>query len=982
MYLSKTLNFRTYLLLAQLLLLSGFGFAQRYGFQQYSVAEGLVQSQPVEFAQNKNRQLFIGTVGGISVFDGTDFTNYSKAQGLPNNSVTALALDSAQLLWIGTQMGISRFDGRKFVHYFPKETAEESRVSELVVDGHNRVWALVERTLYLFQSNRFVPVGGMDSVMCLTVDRSGKLWAFKYRTGLMVLVEQEWHVEVATDTMPEMLVYGMAFGHLSGSLYCTSSKGLKTVEKGRFVSPDWAHGYPGKNPYVHTVFEDRNGHKWLAGSGGGIWCRRGHEWIYYHFGNGFTNEVVTDIFEDSEGNVWFASDGSGIFKFTGNIFTLYERTGDLAASNIMAITQQADGTLYFSGSNRGFFSMRPGGGIEPIALPEGISRINTMFADRAGTIWLGSNAQGIWKYAQGRFSPLLPDGPPIVGITHIETSDSSLWVASLSGLFRFGRQKGERINLPFQVHTTLALSADTLLLGTFKGAYLWHAPTRKLIGDPLVQQANVLCLAAKDAYVFIGTDDRGVVVWDRARDTSIRLNQKSGLSCDYVYSLLPASDGSLWVGTGCGIDRIVREREGWNIEKYGASAGRGLENNNNAVFEDQQGMLWFGTTQGVYRYNPYADQAADKNVVPKVMLTGVRLFSKELDPQLFPGNTLPFSNIPSSPLFKPKENHLTFSFKAVSLRFPGKIKYRYQLEGADPSFTETEQTTVIYPNLPPGDYVFKVWASDAAGNWHDNAVLYPFTINTPYFATWYFRVGLAFLLISFFLALVYLRNRQKARRIAWGQQLKEDARARVRQKIAEDFHDEIGNKLTRIKLLTTVMKRKLKTEAPQVSNILDDIQKNVSSLYQGSRDIIWSLQPQSSYLDEVLFHIKENTLDMLEGSGIEFSFELSQPEAVPLLLEGAYPRDLIMIFKEAVNNIVKHAEATGVEFRVLKQKEGLRVQLLDNGKGMPAEAVGRGNGLKNMKNRAARIAGLLEWLPNTPQGTVVQLSLDWKKLRD
>src|SRR5690606_28825449 len=164
--------------------------------------------------------------------------------------------------------------------------------------------------------------------------------------------------------------------------------------------------------------------------------------------------------------------------------------------------------------------------------------------------------------------------------------------------------------------------------------------------------------------------------------------------------------------------------------------------------------------------------------------------------------------------------------------------------------------------------------------------------------------------------------------------------------------------------------------------ILEDIQKNVTSLYQGSRDIIWSLQPQSYYLDEVLFHIKENTLEMLEGSDIDFSFHLDRSEGSPVLLEGAYPRDLMMIFKEAVNNIVKHAAATRVEFRVRKLKEVLLVQLKDNGKGMPPETGGNGNGLKNMKNRASRIGGLLEWLPNAPQGTIVQLTLDWKKLKN
>src|SRR5690606_11524413 len=103
------------------------------------------------------------------------------------------------------------------------------------------------------------------------------------------------------------------------------------------------------------------------------------------------------------------------------------------------------------------------------------------------------------------------------------------------------------------------------------------------------------------------------------------------------------------------------------------------------------------------------------------------------------------------------------------------------------------QNSVVYPNLPSGNYVLKVWASDADGNFHPNALEYPFTINTPYYQTLYFQLGVGMLLVALILGGVYWQNSRKAARRRWEHKLREEEQARVRQKTAEDFHDEIGN---------------------------------------------------------------------------------------------------------------------------------------------------------------------------------------------
>jgi signal transduction histidine kinase len=277
--------------------------------------------------------------------------------------------------------------------------------------------------------------------------------------------------------------------------------------------------------------------------------------------------------------------------------------------------------------------------------------------------------------------------------------------------------------------------------------------------------------------------------------------------------------------------------------------------------------------------------------------------------------------------------------------------------------------------LPAGRYLFKVWASDADDNWYNNAVSYPFTINTPYYTTWYFRSGTVLLLIGIFLGGVYYRNRQKEYRRLWQEQLREEEQAIVRQKTAEDFHDEIGNKLTRINLLATIAESKLQKPPEELQKILHQIQQNVNSLYRGSKDIIWSLQPDSDYLNEIIFRVRQNAEELLEGTNIVFEYKEDEGFDRQIKMPIDYSRNVIMIFKEAINNAVKHANCTKITLSVRREEAHYLLQLEDNGKGFEKDTLHKGNGLGNMANRANRIGVRLEWESKPGTGTSIKLWL-------
>jgi len=947
--------------------------AQKYNFINFNVENGLSQSQVTAFAQDKNNELLIGTFGGLSIFDGTNFINYSKVNGLPQNRVHTIACDKQQNIWIGTNNGISKFDGRNFKTFNPISRSGDNAIQTILADVEQHIWALVNNSLYCFDGKGFVQQRTEDTIKCITLDNTGKLWMFATHKGIYVYKAGKWSHEIALKNDPQLDIAKITFGSYSGTLYAIGENGnVLIADNGQLRSPEWLRTFDTKS-FITDLFEDSKGNIWLSAADGGAWLFTQKNWVHYTYQNGLTDDNVNTFYEDSEGNIWIGTNGTGIFRYTGSIFTYYDRSSGLAAPSVMSITQTRRGNIFLASSSAGLYELN-NGRPQKMNLPPFVNHISSVTVDSANTLWIGTLGTGIWKYNNNGvhfFRPSLTQN--IFNITNLYRNGNTIWVSSGSGLFRLQNDSLVKANIRKSlVYAAISIGSDSLLVGTLKGAYIYRTDIGKLIPQPFVENSATLCFAEDPANVYIGTDDKGVMVWNRKTKAFTNINHQAGLTCDYVYSLLRDRNGNIWVGTGCGIDKITLTERSYHIRSFGKSDGLlGVENNANASFEDREGYLWFGTTKGVFRYNPYVSTARQQ--APKVLLQSVRLFSKDMPAGKYTDSTTPFNNLEWDPVLPPGQNHLTFTFKGIYLSNPEKIKYRYQLAGIDKAFTETDQNTVVYPNLPPGKYLFRVWASDADGNWYNNGVSYPFTINTPYYTTWYFRLGAALLLIGLFLGAVYYRNRQKEYRRRWQEKLREEQQAIVRQKTAEDFHDEIGNKLTRINLLTTIAENKLQKPPEELQKILQQIQQNVNSLYRGSKDIIWSLQPDSDYLHEIIFRIRQNTEELLEGTNITFRYEENEAFDRQIKMPVDYSRNMIMIFKEAVNNAVKHAGCSIITFSVLLNEQYILLRLEDNGSGFDTSSVSNGNGLGNMRNRAKRIGAQLTWESKEGKGTEISL---------
>ncbi len=317
------------------------------------------------------------------------------------------------------------------------------------------------------------------------------------------------------------------------------------------------------------------------------------------------------------------------------------------------------------------------------------------------------------------------------------------------------------------------------------------------------------------------------------------------------------------------------------------------------------------------------------------------------------------------------QNFLSCEFVALSYTAPGKNRYRYMLEGLDETWIDAgNRRFTSYTNLDPGRYVLHITASNNDGVWNTRGATLAITIIPPYWKTLWFRVT-AVVVIAGLLFLMYRYRVRKLLEIE-----------RIRTSIATDLHDDIGSTLTEIALFSDVGLREVKAK-PQASVLSDDERARLAGLFSDTgstaralidamNDIVWAVDPKNDSFEFLLLRMKMHATKMLEAKGINYEIDIP-PELASLRLPLGMRRRMFLIFKEAINNILRHAQPTRVVLTMRREGRTLMMTMADNGIGFDPHAAARGNGLHNMEERARSIGGSLTITSSGGLGTTITL---------
>lgn len=956
---------KSLLVASWLVWLSAAAVAQPYALRQYSAIDGLPQSQVNAIVEDDNGYLWIGTQGGgLARFDGKEFKTYNTGDGLLSNIITSLMLDRNQNLWVVHPQGISRFDGVAFKTFSSPETSPR-RI--------RRLYELGDSLIFSIQGGMFGKIEN-DSIGYWEKTLPGNKLIF---SGIRLPNQQAFFylndssfLKIDSLGKRDVITHRGVFDRVLGLFHDTGNLVVET-DKGYF-SLNYAQQFQRVSfPFPNHVVAFDPLSKFYWSFNNNTLTRQRSDGT--DKADVLTEVMVTQLHFDKEGNVWIGTNGRGLYKYT--VLDFEQIVPQLDA--VMAIAKDKKGVLWIGSGDKGLWKMEDGIAKKyPFKIEAGITDIKF---NATGELWIASSL-GLARYDSLKDTFQFfnrADGLSSQYIANVEPDDDGgVWCGTVGAGLNYWNGQATQITAQQGLNGQIVYAIryhkpdNALYVGTEAGLnkVLNKKPTA--IALPELKNTSVYSINPYQEYLLVGSSGAGVVLFDpttaKAKKT---FTTKEGLPSNLIYFAVTDQDHYIWVGTERGVNRLWLNNDFEIVENihFGYENGlTGVETNQNAFYIDDE--KYFGLIDGLYRYNPNENLPVRSQALH---LTNVELFYGEYPVYTYADSTSGFFKTPYQPVFPSDKNHLTFSFNRVDKRNPSAVHYKYFLENFDMTWSQpTSQSSITYGNLPPGKYTLHVLATNKKGSWDVDGLAYTFSIRAPFYATSSFITFVAVALVALVLFIMSWRVRSRTKRVLEIERIRQQEQEQLRKEIARDFHDEMGNQLTRIINYISLMKLSQNGHAKELYN---KVEESAKYLYAGTRDFIWSIDPLNDELSRLFLHIRDFGEKLFEEKEIQFRAynELKEVIRVPY----GFSREANLIIKEAMTNVFNHSEARNVSFSLRRVGDKFEMVLEDDGKGFLVEEVGRLNGIRNMRIRAERIKAELRIQQITP-GTRVALAFE------
>lgn len=784
---------------AVFLFLLGFSaVAQQVNFRNYSVGDGLAQSQVFAMAEDREGYIWMGTRGGgISRFDGIRFTNFTTRDGLLNDFISCLFTDSKGNICIGTNIGLSVYNGKDFNNYPLRKDSATLSISAIAEDRQGNLWLATGKGLYIKRGEKVECYScrhqlDREIISCLFFDSAGKLWygddfglnrvdTVNGKVQLAVFRRKEGFSNVLIRNIREIAKGKLLVGTYGGGVFLFSN--------GKAYSSAWNESMQSK--IVHDVLQDKKGNYWIGTYDAGVYRVRATDSLITHYGTseGLANDHVSVLFEDSWGNIWVGTSGGGVSRFSGEQFMHYTEKNGLPGNYVFAISVESDSVLWMGTSVKGVVRMNTESGTSVLfGADSGFvnEKVKAIYRDSSGVMWFGTEGKGLWKKDSSGFHQFtVHDGLSSNWIKSIlSDTNGKLWMATAGGGISVMtndevpefKKINEKNGLARNRVNCLHLDHQGRIWYGTEGGGLGLITNEKIrnftTSDGL--SSNVVRALREDAngYLWVATGGGGLSRVDIYRGFHIdRLDRNKGLTSDNLYLLEIDQQNNLWAGSESGVDRIIlnENSEFTEIKHFGKAEGfQGIETCQNSVAIAPDGSLWFGTINGLTRYNP--DRNEKNTIAPRLRFTGINLFYQPLTKTRFSHHYTSWGIYTDQPVFTYEENHIGFEFIGIDHRNPTSVKYQWKLEGADEDWSPLSlKREVTYSNLLPGEYVFRVRAVNEDGISSQDDLSYRFSIDSPFWQRWWFKLmlfaGAALLIVGLILIITRrIRNKNKALR--------------------------------------------------------------------------------------------------------------------------------------------------------------------------------------------------------------------------
>lgn len=952
--------------------------AQRYTLRNYSVKDGLPQSQVFGVLEDDNGYFWIATMGGgLARFDGSEFKVYTTQDGLQSNTINHIRFDSHKHIWMMHPRGITMFDGATFKAFpFPDSLSKKEHITYLF-ELQDTMYVISRRTECLAKIYD-------DSVHYLPRPEPRT-----YLTAIQ-LKDHSSFVFVTDTSFLHIMPSGERRSFTSHGLFTNATRAFYNhglcfqTDKGFFrYEPD-------REDFTRLDLGITNQIRHYDSLTNVYWTETKksllREWFVgdkHYVDTVLVDADVTGVTVDSEGLTWITTSGMGIFKYFIQDFD------QVKASNInciMAIEMDDRHNLWVGSSTRGLRRIGNDGAVRKYTNDSDLGRnfIHCIVRDHQGTIWVGTaDGLGTYNTKADRIEWLkaedLSNG--WIGCLTFDNHNHA-WVGTMKGLIYYDGHSIKSYTTADGLNSNSILSiyyderSNSIYAGTDDGLAVVHngVVTRYDVGA--LSNASILSVNPYlTDYLLLGSAGSGIAVINPSTHQMKMLTARDGLASDFVYFVKADEKDRLWIGTEKGINRVilddhlgVRENRHYNQD----NGLLGVETNHNAIYLSPD-EKYFGLIDGLYVYNAPM-QIPGKTF--SIHLTDVQVFYGEYPSRQYSDSLMGFYKIPYNPNFPADRNHITFKFNRVDKRFPKSVKFKYYLENFDKTWSQPSSINqVTYGNLPPGNYKFRVVASNKSGNWDDQQLVYPFTVEAPFYQTTAFFVAIGILIAGVVVLILYLRVKARVDKMLLLERIRIDEQEILRKEIARDFHDEMGNQLTRI--INYVSQLKMNGHGNGSTALYAKVEDSAKYLYTGTRDFIWAIDPMNDELSKLFIHIRDFGEKLFEEKGICFRAFNEVRSTVPLPY--GFSREANLIFKEVMTNAFRHSGARNVKLSLTQTATNYALAFEDDGHGFDREAQQKTNGIDNIRHRARKIGCHLTIQSSCESGTIILLNIPANK---
>ncbi len=772
--------------------------AQNYTFKSYGIQEGICHPFVYTINQDKNGFLWLGTGEGLCKFDGFDFYSVS-----PNDSVRSVVVnishrDQNNNLWFGHSNGlISVYDGEDFRIV---EVQDEIKSAITGITGLND-----KQMLIATQNDGILIIEGNKEKGRLTNNLTGKLLTgievyndhllIGSQEGLMICSLPDESLSIDQIHQPGELEY-IKINDIrqasdgNGCWIVADDEGIYSLKltSGNYKLVRTGEELLNDNENILNIFEDNRSNLWLSTRMNGVICwhkdiQSGNytDIIRYNKENGLGFNFVRQVFEDREGNIWISTYGAGLAQLLDQAFVFYNYTAESTGNNMLSVTGN-DNFVWLGGETGMLKTSFTNGTVnESYGTGSGLpdDAVTALFYDEANdVVWIGTENSGVYKQdvETGRIRAYFRAGNSLGNaVNSISGDGENIYMATKDGIYIINTKENKRYHyttndgLPHNnIHQVFLDSENRLLFAT-------HSSTLYEINEigevneylPTGEIELEFTSLAQDNNSNIWAASYGEGIFCFTGDSVRKITTNNGLKSNYCYSIIFDGRNSIWVGHRLGISRV--DIKDFSVKEYDVDLGITGDCNYNSVFMDNTGILYFGTTDGLIRYNHYKDKS--DSIPPKTNITGVIISDR--------------SYLPDSEIILPYDAYkLRIEYIGLNYRNPDKVKYQYKLEGYDLDWSEiTDLDYVVYPRVEDGDYTFRVRSFNEEGMAEETPAEFRLRVKLPFWKTWWFiSLSVLFLIVLIFTIIKVRERKQKQLQEYLERKLDERTREVVEQK--------------------------------------------------------------------------------------------------------------------------------------------------------------------------------------------------------